>query len=645
MNNKEIKIKVEKSSLNEFVNKQIASDDEVKAFDKYLDNEARDESIESSLEKIYQDKNGNMINVKKMEIKKKSNWLKRFGCFLLSAIFIAGLIYAGYYFFTLYGPGQSSVNLVIEGNEEVAVGEEFSYVVDFRNNERINMKDVEIKLTYPENFVFIESQPVANQGNNIWNFASVDARRSEIIKIKGKFVGEQGSSNVIIANARYMPTNFSSEFKKSASLETAINEIELDVNIDVASSAFINKENEISLKFKAKEINYLSDFLVIAYCPDNWEIIKEEPSSTVVSSSIKQIEKNIWQVNNKGTSEQELKIKFKVKEKKDDNQVVTLKLAQKINDKNYVFYSKVLSYEILQSGLNLNMIINGSQADRGVDLGQTLNCTINYSNKSASDFKNVIIMAVLEGDLLDWESIRANGGQTQNNTISWTKAEIPALETLAKNSEGAIDFSIKTKQQKQGVDAINSRIKSYAQFSTEDRKVEIGETNRSNVIINKINSDLNLLEQVRYFNNDNIAVGSGPLPPKVDQTTSLKVYWTINNNLHELNNLVVSTQLPSYVKFSNKNSVSVGSFDYDEQNNIINWNIGRLPVSDYKVNAEFNIEITPTQSDRNKILVLLPSTTVSATDNETNATIKKTMEAQTTKLKDDDIANTDGIVE
>ncbi|MFH1232678.1 MAG: hypothetical protein V1651_02310, partial [Patescibacteria group bacterium] len=609
---------------------------------------------EESLEKIYQDDNGKMIDVKKMIVRKKKSWLKHLGCFLLTVIFVTGLVYAGYYFFALYGPGLSSVNLIIEGNEEAVAGEEFSYIITFNNNERISMKNVEIKLTYPENFVFLDSEPVANQGDDIYRFATVDARRSEIIKIRGKLVGEPGSSNIIIADARYTPDNFSSEFKKSASLETAINEVGLDVITGAVSSAFVNEENEISLKLKAKEINYLSDFLIIADCPDNWEIIKDEVATSSLANTasttiIKQIEKNIWQVGNLGKAEQELKIKFKVKEKKEDNQVITLKLAQKSatpsGDKNYVFFSKVLSYEILQSGLNLNMIINGSPIDQGADLGQTLNYTINYTNKSATDLKDIVLMAVLEGDLLDWNSVKVSSGQIQNNAISWTKADIPALENLVKDGEGVIDFSIKIKQQDQIASTTSPKIKSYAQFSTGGRKVKAGETNSSNIIINKINSDLNLTEQVRYFNDDNIAVGSGPLPPKVDQTTSLKVYWTINNNLHELNNLIVSTQLPDYVKFGNKSNVSVGSLDYDEQNNIVTWDIGRLPISTYKVNSEFNIEITPKENNRNKILVLLSGTNISAIDSETNATIKKTMEAQTTRLKDDNIANTDGIVE
>jgi len=69
-NNKEIKIKSGKSSLSEFVEKKLASDEEVQAFDDYLESEARDEAIEESLTEIYQDDNGQRVNVKKLDVKK-----------------------------------------------------------------------------------------------------------------------------------------------------------------------------------------------------------------------------------------------------------------------------------------------------------------------------------------------------------------------------------------------------------------------------------------------------------------------------------------------------------------------------------------------------------------------------------------------
>jgi len=58
----------------------------------------------------------------------------------------------------------------------------------------------------------------------------------------------------------------------------------------------------------------------------------------------------------------------------------------------------------------------------------------------------------------------------------------------------------------------------------------------------------------------------------------------------------------------------------------------------YRVDAEFDISLTPAETDRNKILVLSAGSTVSATDTETKETIVNKTGAKTTKLEDDDIA-------
>jgi len=44
-------------------------------------------------------------------------------------------------------------------------------------------------------------------------------------------------------------------------------------------------------------------------------------------------------------------------------------------------------------------------------------------------------------------------------------------------------------------------------------------------------------------------------------------------------------------------------------------------------------------------MIILPGTNVTASDSVTNMPINRTLKAKTTKLEDDDIANTDGIVE
>ena len=72
-----------------------------------------------------------------------------------------------------------------------------------------------------------------------------------------------------------------------------------------------------------------------------------------------------------------------------------------------------------------------------------------------------------------------------------------------------------------------------------------------------------------------------------------------------------------------------------------------LPVSTYQVNADFGITLTPTEDQRNKILVLSTGSTISATDSETKDLIIKKLGAKTTSLDDDNMTglNHSGLVQ
>ena len=114
----------------------------------------------------------------------------------------------------------------------------------------------------------------------------------------------------------------------------------------------------------------------------------------------------------------ELKIKFKVKEKKQPSFNLKLKfeLPEQLIDlstgqpngtfKYHSFYEKDFLYDVIKGDLNINLIINGSALDQGVNFGQTLNYSINYANKGDTVMRDVILMAVLESDFLDWQSLK-----------------------------------------------------------------------------------------------------------------------------------------------------------------------------------------------------------------------------------------------
>lgn len=654
MKNDDIKIKRASSSLSEFVERPLPSDEEVEAFDRYATNQIKDQEIKDSLTKIYEDGRGGPIDTQKLIIKKTRGLLFKFFTFTVVIFALGGSLYAAYnYVYSRINSDKQPVSLAFEAKKEVAAGEEFFYNLNYKNEDRVAVRNIEIKVKYPDSFIFLGSEPEPSLNNDTWEIGGLDPRRSNAIKIKGRLIGPLSSGNIILADMIYTPENFSSEFKKSADFSTAINDLGLDFSFANSSSALVNEENEINFKFKAKERNYLNNFRLSLEHGDEVQIIKEAAAASASGAPavplIKPSGPAAWDISNLGKNENEFKIKFKIKEKKQPKIDLKLKLELPFEEaggstRYYPFFEKIFTYDIIKSDLNINLIINGSPFDQGIDFGQTLNYSVSYKNGGDGAMKDIIIMAILQSDFLSWQSLNdKNNGQTSGNTISWSKAEIPALSDLASGAEATIDFSIALKERGE-IDLSKSyEVKSLVNYSI-DGKSDPDE-NKSNVIINKINSDLDLNEQLRYFNDDNIAVGYGPLPPKVNQTSSLKVFWSISNSLHELNDLLISVKLPPGAGWDDKNRSSVGSLYYDSQNNQAVWQIGRLPVSVYRADAEFNVTVSPREADRGKIMVILPGTTLSARDAVTGAQINKTLKAKTSKLEDDNLVSGDGVVQ
>ncbi len=616
----------------------------------------QDENMEKSLNEIYDDGKGGKVDVQQLVKVRRHGFVFKFFIFLLTVAILGAAGYGGYYFYKhLGGNDVTALNFDVQGNPEVASGQEFFYTIDYHNDSNMDFQNANVEVNFPDNFVFLDSQPAtSSEANNAWQIGDIKAHSGGTIKISGMLTGPEQQNNVSIADISYNPAGVSSAFKKEASLTTVINSIGMNVNFDYAQSSLVNEVNEIKITFSKQDPNYINSFRVSLAPQTNITILNNQKATddNLASSSV--ITPGVWQVDSASDSPQVLPIFFKFTDKIAPSQDVTIDLEQPTSGGNFSqFLEKKITYEVMKNDLNLTLIINGSRNDQGVDFGQTLNYSIVYKNKGETDMKDVVIMAALNSNFLDWTSLKdSNKGRENGSTIIWTKNEIPALATIGQNQEGTIDFSINLIDVSK-VNLNNSndfQVQSYAQFSVGDQSATNNNAsstdNRSNTITNKINSDLKLDEQLRYFDQDNMTVGNGPLPPQVGQKTSLKVYWTLTNDMHDLSDAKVTETLPSYVSWDDKNSTNVGTIQYDATSNTVTWNIGRLPVSVFRADAEFNVSIVPADSDRGKIMVIIPGAEVTATDSVTGTALDKKSGAKTSKLEDDDIAQktNDGIV-
>lgn len=668
----EIQVNSKGSSLAEFTKRPVPSEDELEKFEEKIEslehenedmeqdfdgeiNGITDEEIEESLEEIYQGDDGKMVDVKSLTTTKRHGIIFAFFAFIFTIGTIGLIGFSFYKFFINTGTDATSIEFYVEAKSEVVAYEEFFYEIHYRNDSNVTILLPRIEAIYPENFVLLSTEPESKSNTKgVWDLPSLSPHTSEVVKIKGMMVGQDGETGVMFASMNYTPQNFSSEFKKSSSITTLINDIGIDVGFDFIATALVGEKNELLIDFNAKDNNFLNSFIVRIESPKNLEfrdIEKTEDENEAVYEKIKDGE---WLISEVGSDEMVLPLSFVFTEKNNSQESIKIYFEKEVADGRVMyFFEKEIIFDVMKSDLNLALIVNGSREDQGVNFGDTLNYSLVFNNKGETVMKDVIIMAVFETEFLDWTTLNeTSGAEEKGNTLTWTKNEIPELEEIGKHEEGVIDFSIDVIDIGQVKPGATYEVRSYAQFiigrNDDDEELEsvVSEDNRSNEILNLINSDLQLEEQVRYFDEDNITVGNGPLPLKVGEKTSFKVYWSITNNLHELTNVKVEVSLPEYMSWDEKNRTNVGQVDYDSENHRVIWSVGRLPLTVFRADAEFNVSVTPTVDDANKIMVLKPGTKVTATDAETENVIEKITDVKTSKLEDDDISQrtNDGVV-
>lgn len=621
---------------------------EAKRFSRYVKGPTKKELVSDSLSEIYEDDKGGRINVQEVNIKRRRNLWLRIGLPLLYTVAIIAVIIAGWKWFSGRQEKNSPVTLTITSEAGVIANQEFTYTIDYQNQESAALTNVELVAVYPENFILTDTSPVVSQSNNKWQLPDIKGFGSGRVQIRGKLIAPTGQSNILFTDLSYQPEGITSSFKKSASLDVIISASGLDVVTTPPGSLLVGEEKSLEVSWLLQEKNYL----------DRFSLRVKTSQHLAVRASDKKVEgitnegNGIWSIDpTKATESLSLLVKALDKGTTEEEETVTLQFeyTPANSDRSFLLEEKIIPIEIVKNSLNLSLSANDQSVDQGVDFDQVINYSLSYSNKGEATMNNVIISAVLEGDALNWSELEDSyNGKVVGSSIIWTPTEIPALAALATNQQGKIDFSIPVRPSNEAKLISKYEFKNYAQFSLTDKTEvtpeEATESNRSNEIILKLNSDINLDESVRYFNEDNIAVGTGPLPPEVGEETTLKVYWKITNSLHELGGLKVTSKLPSGVTWDGKDIVSVGSMTYNSSTNEVTWDIGRLPVSVPEIQAEFSIALTPRAADRNRLMILVSGTTLTAQDNKTTFTINKQLKAQTTKLEKDDIADTDGIV-
>jgi len=130
----------------------------------------------------------------------------------------------------------SLIDMTVEGPIKAIPGDEVEYTIKFKNTSEFAYEKTEIQATYPENFIFTESEPAAiTESGNRWRFDGLATDTEEIIKIKGNFSSQGEGLQDMAFRLGFVPNDIF-KLQKEAMLQTEVLAGDLETHLFINGS-------------------------------------------------------------------------------------------------------------------------------------------------------------------------------------------------------------------------------------------------------------------------------------------------------------------------------------------------------------------------------------------------------------------------
>jgi len=465
----------------------------------------------------------------------------------------------------------------ILGQSKVAVGEETEIVVKFKNNGNFRLEEPELVIEFPEGTrgeneeVLITRKVVKKEdlGGMIY------PGEEKSFSFKLKFFGREGESKEINAFLTYHPKNLRSFFKNEAKFTFQL-KVPLAFEIDIPSQIESEKEFRFNLRYSSYLSSPLSNLKIQADWPSGFEFIDSQPKS---------IEQKEWLIPALNKFEgKKIEVVGKMHGEFQESKIFRARIGLISEGKFIVLKEAFKAAEIAKPSIFVRQEINGNPEYSPLP-GEWLHYEIFFKNTSDSSLENLLLLSTLSGDIFDFSTFKSDTGSLQDNqkTVVFDWQKNSSLKLLQPLEEGRVDFWIKLKES-------SSDIQNPVLKNT----VVIGQTRQE--FTTKLSSTLEF-SQKGYFN-DKIFENSGPLPPKVGESTTFTIVWKIKTTFSPLKDIKIKANLQKNINFTGKISPEeeVSKFSFDSDFREILWTVGDLNEQESKT-LSFQISLLPERKD------------------------------------------------
>lgn len=527
----------------------------------------------------------------------------------------------------------------------------------------ITVYDVAVELTVPVGWYTESTSPESETVRNpIWRLDVMEPGEEHVFEVTGRMFQPVGWSGTWKLEGEYEPENFSSVFSFDA-----------EWNAFVSDSAFdleLTKDTAYRIAFASDE-----EGLTI---PDGLELRADWPSTLPKPHyDPKPVDESdpVWAIPVENT-EYEISITPSGGGSFDDESSPSIGASlwwkggtQAIE---IMSVSEGVTEETVVKSIGLYSSVNGSANTKTANWGETLNWEIIVENPTEVALSDNRVRLFIRSDIV--KEVRLRTGDTvtplelnpTKGYVTLNKDILPALEILPSGKKIAIKTDIVPyaftdiagSDMSEG-HSISIHAELTAQLPVEESEEEMVDeeeeseekTKETTVATQPHRITMNGFwladSMLRYYTDQQLPIGTGPVPFEPKRETVLMLKHEITNVNHTLREIEIIHELPEYVSFITSGTGNVGAWTTDPDTRTLTWKLNQIPasesVSGRTVYAVAMIAVTPKEASENPI-VIIPESVMKATDAKTGGVTEKSLPALTTDMNADPFAKYDGSV-
>jgi len=557
---------------------------------------------------------------------------------------LAVVTVAGFWFFSRGEKFEErNVRLALTSETQVASGDTVELTVTYSNTTPIDIKDVQLSVEYPEGFTFTEASiNPKNDAKNAFSLGLVRAGVVGEVVIRGKVLGSVGSVLTYRTQMLYQPANFSSKFSTRGEATMEITSSVVTLALDGPKEAIAKTEREWTIAYANTSDSSIDRLRIVVEAPTGFTLVSATPSP---STGLR------WDVTGlKGKASGKITFRGKIDAAPGDSvefsAVASLvKPGDILEDQT----TATLLLSFVDPGLELNVAVNGQSDKPTLTPGELATVSLQIKNSSDAQLDDVAL-AVQVGGVGDL-SKAANPlkATVSGSTITWTKKHLSGLGSMKPGDVVSLTLSLPTKVPPVVTKDSERNPALAIRASLTSASVPSGTTLPVVTIVAKVKTTIALTADGRYYTDDLLAVGSGPVPPKVGQATTYRIFWTLTSTTSDLKSTTVSAVLPPQATWANTNvTSSAGTVIFDPVTRLVTWSMdtmlagtgSRFPAA----MASFDVSITPTPDLVGSVVDLLNASTASSTDAWSLSSLSASAGVVTTNVPNDPQAAGEGQV-